>query len=479
MSENTEDKHDELDDIDFDVNSHDLSALPLHSDEHLTDPERGYHENVLYYNNKKYAAGLLWLASSDIEDTQTIKDKAKLCGADFYCTRLFVQQTGYGFLKKGHRWGMPSIAAIAADALVGEWHGVFRAEDRWLYVAVHADNIAPEGDKIFMTEEEAYNHFLVESEKFKWPKAYAPSNWKLKNNDGEIHIEQVLEGMEPAILKHANSDAVFSGKANKTLAIIAGVILFILLTLLMFSKSFVNFIVPPRIDDPVRDFEINALVALPPEEPEPLADPVQNLLQTTQLIAPMQFIKACMENFDVLMVSLPGWDIDRMRCRGNVVDALWQGRIGSLDDLRNYIDQFPFRVNKTYGSSGNFLASTTISSYSELSTSLELSERQNALLLLNQRFSGLGALSVADIAPSTDYYARMTQTQEITRPLNLQDVPSLKAVLRTNVSPIKIKENFNIPGLKLNVVEWNLAQNGWFYDMQIYLYPENYKIPEN
>lgn len=479
MSKRTVDNHDELDEIDFDVDNQDIDDLPIHSDINLTDPDKVKQENVVYYNHRKYAAGLLWLAGHDIDENQNIKDKATLAKADFYCSRVFVQQTGYGFLKSGHRWGMPSIAAIAADALIGEWHGVFRAEDRWLYIAVHSDTIAPEGDQLFMTEEAAYNHFLAEADKFKWPKSYVPSHWKIKDSDAEIHISQLLEGIDPAILKPVNADGVFGGKANKTFAYILGFILAAFFILFVFSRSFFDILLPTRIADPLRSFEINSLVALPPEEPEPLSDPIQNLLQNARMTSPMRNIKACIENFDTLMVSIPGWNINQMQCRGNIVDATWRRTIGSLDDLRNYVDQFPFRVNTTYGSSGNFLASTTINDFNDLNNPLQLSERQNAILLLNRRFTGLGTLRVGDVPPMSDAYFRLTQTDEVVRPLNVNDLPSLKVTFQTDISPITIKENFNIPGLKLNSIQWRISQNQWLYDMQIYLYPENYKIPEN
>ena len=484
MSRRPTDLEKELENIGFDVE--DDNYDPIMDDEidnQLVDLEKGNQESILYYNNKKYAAGLVWLTENDVEDPELPRDRAKTISADFYCSRTFVPQSGFGFLKSGHRWGMPSIAAMAADALVGEWHGVFRADNRWLYVAVHADNIAPDGDILFLTENEAYNHFVAESARFKWPKSYIPIDWDIKHSDGEIHIEQIIEGMDPVILKPANSNAVFSGKSNKNIILLCASVFIGLILIFAMAKPLVSAFIPDRIADPTQNIEINNLVVLPPEEAAPETDPVTYLLERAQIPSPIKVLQSCMENFDSLMISIPGWNINKMRCRNNIVESIWSSGVGSLEILRSYIDQFPFRVNKTYGSNGEFLASTTINNFNDLNRNLELSQRQHVLLLLNRRFGGLGALQVRDVLPASYNKPNVrniknSDGQEEVQ-LSINDLPSLKAVLKTNISPIPIKENFNIPGLKFNGIEWDLTNNQWIYDMQIFLYPPNYKLPRN
>ena len=138
MTENHPDNDDRIDFIDEDLDTvENLQAADMSSfdGEDVND--------VLVYGGKKYAVGLTWLTVDELEQPGAIMDRAKMISADFLSSRLFIAQTGYGYLSKGHRMGMPSVAAIVADALVGEWHGVFVADNGWLYVAVHADTIAP------------------------------------------------------------------------------------------------------------------------------------------------------------------------------------------------------------------------------------------------------------------------------------------------------------------------------------------------
>ncbi len=433
---------------------------------------------TMQFDGKKYAVGLIWLAASDIDSQDTLYKKAKSIGADFYCSRMFVQQQGYGRIKSGHRMGMTSMAALVADALVGEWHGVFKGDNGWLYVAVHADNIAPDGDIFFEIEEEAYNYFMSQSKKYKWPKTYAPENWNIKANDGEISFDQVVDTTQLVKLKPVNLDAFFGGKANKSLAILVLLVGIGLLFLTLMSQSLVQSFLPERTESPRQNISLSESLSVPPQKAEAAADPVQALIDKTDIPIPQKILVSCVENFDDLMVSIPGWNIDRMRCRGNFVEAVWRRGVGDLRILQNNLDELPFGVSKTFGSSGNFVASRVVSLGIDDTNKLRLARREQALILLNNRFSGLGSLQVRDIAPQQNNrrQGRRGRNTEIEEPLELtlQDIPSLSAVFKTEMSPSVTKQNFNIPGLKLNMLEWDIDSGLWSYDMQIYLFPENY-----
>ncbi len=416
------------------------------------------------------------MASVDVESTETIYKKARSIGADYYCSRSFVDQNGYGRLQQGHRIGMSSITAMIADALVGEWHGVFKADNGWLYVAVHADNVAPDGDRFFRVEEEAYAHFMEKAKGYKWPKSYAPANWNLNNSDGEIELSQIVDDIPSVQLKPTNINALFGGTANKNLALIILAIFIGLLFLSVISQSLFNAALPERISDPSPSIEVRGSLTVPPQRIDVATDPIQALIAETSMPRPSAILVACVENFDDLMVSIPGWNIDLMRCRGNFVEAIWRRGVGNLETLQSSLSELPFGVSKTYGSSGDFLASRVINIPQEHMNRLELSQREQALIALNNRFSGFGNLQVRDIRPESNQRRnRVRQTQQPGEArLTLQDIPSLNVILRTEMSPEVIKENVNIPGLKFNIIEWDMRSGLWAYDMQIYLFPENH-----
>jgi len=472
---------------DIDENLDDLDLIA--ETEYETSSSEFLYKNgngVLIFNEKLYAAGLTWLTAQEFEEDGSVYKKAQAISADFYCTRSFIEQNGFGTLKLKHKMGMPSAAAMAADALIGEWHGVFVADNGWLYVAVHSDTIAPEGDLFFLSEEEAYNHFIHEAENYKWPKTYVPEAWNVKTNDGEIGLDKIVEDVESTTLKPANLNAFFGSAANKSLALISLCIAVGFILLLMFSQSLMTSIVPQRAEAPSQQLNISDALSVPPKEPIFRKDPLEALLETKSLPTPSKMIGACIENFDQLMVSIPGWDINQMRCRGNLVEAIWQRGVGNLETLRNNVDQFPFGISRTYGANGNFLASRIIPGTASFNEGLRLSTRGNALTRIDNRFGSLGNLGVRDIAPKTEQVdprrgaRQQNETEEDAfKPITLDDLPSLGVTLKTDVSPKEILNNFNYPGLKLNLIEWNIRNGNWLYDMQVYLYPEDYLPNQN
>lgn len=461
---------DEMDDIDFDGEF----GGETESASDLVDVNLGDGHGVLIYNDKKFAVGLIWLTISELEGDDSVYKKAQAIGGDFYCTRTFVGQSGFGSLNKDHRIGMASAAVMAADTLIGEWHGVFRADNGWLYVAVHSDSIAPDGDRFFEDEKQCYNHFLKESEKFKWPKSYVPAAWNFPQNDGEIPLEQILDAPVVSSLKPANLDALFSGKANKNIAIFSVLILLGFIILSVSSQSFIANFLPEPEDVPFTPTNISSNLMSPPKITAMGEDPVENLLNDTQIINIGAVLGTCINTFDSLMVSVPGWNLTSMRCRGNFADAIWKKSAGTLDSLRDNVDQFSNSVVKTYSANGDFIASSVMQFSDESKEQLKLSKRENVIILLNQRFSGISDLIVQDVpteAPAT----QQSGSTSIIPVITLQNLPRLKVIMKTDVSPLEMIDRFDISGLTLNLIEWDTINGEWLYDMNIYLYPENYK----
>lgn len=471
-------------DIDDNLDELDLESKDVFSgaidDSFLNKNKNG----ILVFNEKKYAVGLIWLIGQEFQDDGSVYKKAQSIACDFYCTRSFIDQNGFSTIKLKHRMGMASAAAMAADALVGEWHGVFVADNGWLYVAVHSDTIAPEGDLFFLSEEDAYNHFVVEATRYKWPKTYVPESWSVKDNDGQIDLEKVLDDIATTTLKPANLNAFFGSSANKTVAIFTLLIICVFLLILMFSQSLISNIIPQKATVPSPQLNISEALAIPPKEPIYTKDPIKTLLENTTLPSSALMVNSCVENFDQLMVSIPGWNISHMRCRGNLVEAIWQVGVGSLQTLQENIDQFPFGTSRTYGANGDFLATKIMQGTSAFNRPLILSSREDALIAINNRFNSIGSLSVRDIAAKEDSandqrrrQGRSNTPQEsASKPLTLEGIPSLGISITTDVSPIEIKNIFSFPGLKFNVVEWDIKNGQWFYDMQLYLYPEDHQV---
>ena len=151
--------------------------MSLMAQEKKANVKSSKEEGVLLHNGRRFAVGLTWLVADDEIDTKLARERAKKLESDFYALRSTVAvQQGFGFLAMGHRAGMPSAASLASDILVGEWHGVFTADNGWWYTAVHADSIAPDGDIFFFSEEQAFQHFQEQAANYKWPRTYVPES---------------------------------------------------------------------------------------------------------------------------------------------------------------------------------------------------------------------------------------------------------------------------------------------------------------
>lgn len=456
----------------------------------LSDDLDGVENGILLFKGRKYAVGLTWLTIEDDGEAGIVSKRANLFSADFFCNRVFVSQSGFGTLKQGHRMGMSAVAAMAADVLVGEWHGVFCAENGWYYVAVHADIIAPDGDQFFASEEDAYNNFILAAENYNWPKTYVPEAWNFKGNDGEIPLDRLMEDVATTSLRPANLDALFSGKANKNFVMV-GVIIFVLfLCVSLFSESILSGIIPDRLSGKVQEVEVSDILIVPPKNSVSKPNPLLQAIENFYLPQPSKVVENCMMNFDDLIISLPGWKLSKMKCRNNFVEALWQKETGSLETIKNYIDQFPFGVSSTYGSRGDFLASRIVGNSSQYNQKISLAPREKILLMLNNRFGKIGKLDVRDIVPisqknkrnvggSRRLASKNNKEKDNKETITMQDLPSLAVKLNTKISPVLIKQYFNIPGLKFSALEWDVNNGIWLYDLQIYLSPQVSKVRTN
>jgi hypothetical protein len=186
-----------------------------------------------------------------------------------------------------------------------------------------------------------------------------------------------------------------------------------------------------------------------------------------------------------LTVSLPGWDLTTMRCRNTMVEAIWQQDSGTLETIKNYVDQFPFGVNRTYGAQGDFLASRVIGNLNKYNEKVNLAEREQVLFALNNRFGKIGRLQVEDIVPLSEQIQRGSNIRGARRlaaqsrqdqeddEMTIQDLPSLSVKFITETAPVLLQDYFNVPGLRFNYIEWSVFNRQWTYDMQIYLQPQD------
>lgn len=430
-------------------------------------------EGILLHNGNKYAVGLTWLMADDDIDAKLAKDRASKMGADFFAMRTTaVPQHGFGYLALGHRPGMISAASVAADMLVGEWHGVFTADNGWWYLAVHADAIAPDGDIFFFSEEQAFQHFQERAASYKWPRNYAPENWNLPDANSNITLDKLLENTDmAATLKPSSLDAVFGGTKQKSMAFLFGglfiaflLVAFLAPTLFSAERPDLNEIVRSRVLAPGRIF------APPPVKT------AANSLETVDLSAvrgaqPSALINVCANSFARLAVPLPGWDLGGLTCNANnqespVAAGVWQKKSGSLETAKTHLSSFPENVTINFNGTNQITAQTGAGNLRGIIRPMELVSREQVIQQLYERFGLLGKLDILDVRPPPPPVRRGVEgfaEQEVAPP----PPPHLTMKLATQTPANVLASYFDVPGLKVQNVQWNRRTGSWTYDAEI------------
>lgn len=450
-------------------------------------------EGILLFDNKRYAVGLTWLIAEEEGDDGLAKRRAKDFKADFYALRQgVVTQHGFGYLHKGHRLGQSSLASVAADALVGEWHGVFVADNGWWYVAVHADNLAPDGDILFASEEAAYNHFIAQNELYKWPRIYAPESWNIQDSTGEIPLSKVIGEAPAPALKPVNLDAIFSGKRNKNLAVGGLTIILALVIVSVLGQQLLTSLVPIPAQIPAPNLDVGENIQAPPKEPDIVREERGESLTKLTLVQPSWMMGECLNGFSIITLPVPGWKLTTLHCKDTFVEGSWTRQSGSYEMVEPYLARFPEGVARSFADSATLVATRRLTGKKTMMEPGELFERNYAIITLNKRFGELGQLDVKEVTPAASQqllqgiemmqqagFSSLGQNKVEIRPLTRDDLPYLQIQLRTKTPPNMIGKYFDMPGLIVQNVANDVPGGLWQYDAKLILQPDNRLIEAN
>lgn len=448
---------------------------------------------VLVYDNKKYAVGLKWLVAEDDSNVELAIKRAKGFKADFYCMRQnVVVQHGFAFLGLGHRVGLPALASVVGDVLVGEWHGVFVADNGWWYLAVHADNISPDGDRFFTSEEEAYNHFITQAESHRWPRSYAPESWNLQETNGEIPLSKIIGEAPAPALKPVTLDAIFSGKRNKNLAVVAGLIVLALLGVSLLGQQLLPSLIPTQAQLPVPNVSVSDNLQAPPKEPI-ILDEAEGAESITalKLSTPSQFIAQCLDGFSKISIPLPGWTLGSLRCKETFVESSWKKMVGSFEMVEPYLERFPNGTMRSFVDASTFMATHRLAGKPAQQSVPFLAEAA-LKTLLNKRFSNLGEMSIKNVNPATAQellaavdmmqqagFGSVGQSKPNLRPLGRDDLPYLELSLKSRTPPNLIAPYFDLPGLIIVSMEGEIMNGFWVYNAKVIIKPDKRLVEAN
>ncbi len=430
-------------------------------------------EHVLVHQGKKYAVGLFWLVNDELSPASLAKRRAKMAKADYYCSRdTVVSQHGFGYLSKGHRVGMPAGAAIVADTLVGEWHAVLKADNGWWYLAVHGDALAPNGDRFFKNEEEAYAFFKDQSEKFKWPRIYAPNDWDVPNVTAELSLDRILgEQQTAALLRPVTLDALFAGRRNKFIAFIGFVIFCALIFLISLLPSMIlsNLQQPPPVMAVSElNMDVAAIKAPPKPKEEKIVEEVVEVFSTLNIPRPSAVIATCGEQLSRIVRPIPGWNITEATCSKSIANVRWKRRLGSLELLLKTAGVFPKGALARF-ENNEFVVTSTLPDLTALSRRNSPMESKKVQLLLNNRLNHAGSLSL--------FYARKQQKQNnrlsLFKEEEVQDFTNdpknLDMKFVTRVAPQTVASYFDVDGVEITDIKWSFQSGDWTYEGKVHV----------
>ncbi len=428
----------------------DLSAPERLETSNATSDKAG----VLLYNGKPYAVGLLWLTAAQEETAKSLlKQRVKKTGADFYALRTHIsQQQGFGWLRKGHRRGMQAAAAVIADQLVGEWHGVFEADNGWWYVQVRSDTLVPNGDRFFTSEEEAYHLYQQEAQLNVWPHSYAPEKWSLTGSGvRELKLANMLDELSTTPLVPTNITSMFGSMFVRNLAL-AGFVASIVIILAVIVFTVLGSMEEEITPMPRSAATINAALVAPKA-------------MGNESVSPQMLIKQCGNRLSDLYQALPGWKPQVFTCNITNASMTWQQNTGTLGVAKEIgLRNWPRDVKITFNNR-ILTGSVGVGNLPKLEPS-ELPTQEDALLYLEQNLQPLGTLQVKPVTPVPPPPPVQTDPTIPPPPPPPPPLPYLEISLISGFGPDRVALLLTGSGLELIQFEWNMPQAAWKYTLK-------------
>lgn len=413
---------------------------------------------VLMHLGKAYAVGLLWFTVQEENGKATLQQRLKKTKADYHCVRKHIaQQQGFGWLEKGHRRGMPVAAAMVADQLVGEWHGIFEADNGWWYLQIRSDTITPQGDRFFTSEEEAYRVFQAEMKAHTWPYAYAPAKWNItEQNVRTLELKDLLDELATTTLIADNVTAIFGGVMQRNL-IVGG-----LITAFIVMGGFAAFtaVKPPEqiIVPPVRTVQKAA--------PIPALEPPKE--DSAEIVSPAQFFAACGKAVSALYAPIPGWTAASFTCTSDRASMSWQQQSGTIEAARTSgAEQWPKDVAIGYNNK-LMTVSLKLDQLPKVQQN-DMPPQEQALLFLEKNIQALGAVQVTPVNPEPPKPAPAPRGVKALVPQQVAPVPLpyLDVTLTTGFAPDGLPNLANVKGLRLSQIQWTIPKAVWVYQFNL------------
>lgn len=299
---------------------------------------------VISVGDTAYAVGLFWQTAEDAKSVRREAIEAakqELTSPEFFVMREGnVAQWAIGWAGQGHRNKMPVGAACLADALAGNWIGIFKVDSRWWFVMARREAILPDGDVLFDDEDDCRIRFESEISRGGWDRIFAPANWGVAADS--TPLEELLEGHVEPKLSHLQG--MLSRMPLSAKIMIAAGVMAVLVAGYVGKTVLDSMAEKKRIE---AEKERQAMLVQLEQERQQ-AELERQRLQNQKPVdlvdrvweakpLPEKLFAACADALRATTIELPGWTMTQMSCdqSGSIVN--WVREEGSTVAAARYV----------------------------------------------------------------------------------------------------------------------------------------------
>ncbi len=132
--------------------------------------------------------------------------------------------------------------------------------------------------------------------------------------------------------------------------------------------------------------------------------------------------------------------------------------------LQEAMHKFPEEAFRRYMGNNRFSVTLPIHYLEDISVPVSIMPREKIILLINQKLSGTGDLKIQYVNPR----AKNPQNRQTNKhQLQNEEPPYLQMELLTRMPPSMMATFFDLPGLKVQNIEWNLRAKTWIYKAKV------------
>ena len=246
--------------------------------------------------------------------------------ADFYAVRAGqkdgrVPQFGLGQTSAGHKPAMPAFAGCLANQQPGSWVGAFRLREGTVITVVRDDLIVPDGDQLFLDENDGRERLLQEISFGGLQKVYAPESWAIPGSDNMPISLLMDERRDVKLQTVAVSKSTKVIAASVVLLLIAGLGVGWYIQDLEAKRAAME---AERMNALARArAEANQLVGM---DNEPHYPPPERKWESKP--APLEIVESCRAGLLGVPAAIAGWRMEALRCDGSALSLSWNREKG-------------------------------------------------------------------------------------------------------------------------------------------------------